>query len=597
MKTVCFLPVWLLWAMPGQGLTVPPAAETMPDSWEESHLEAKRAGTGDFEYMTSYAMDDIIPTSETVAVRTTSSVTGAAVILPTLSDVEPHTEGFVITTVHNPAETRPPLLTSSIPSPTSLLQPVKTVTGGTSDAKSREDSDLIKRATNNIFAASIDTRAPQAMFGRRTDHPVPRKGVTKNGPLQTNKFYSNLFLGDQTNPVFTFPYSMAWSAGKGPAASWGMAISHIDAKQRFYGPVKYNNAVQYYANPIGIQSMIISAKGLGASTVLTTDSMTPFFINARLRPSGGSAPAITFPITQGQMFTTAIFTGAVPIIQSGVYFKTVTKVAADPKSNVRKFNFVLEDGTTWRLYAYKTSGEPLDLQTVNNGYVQSKKAFHGTIQIAKDPKVGKSEAVLDNGCGIYARGMTLSGSTSGAQGTYSFEWTRAGHPTGPLYQFALPHHVSSFDASTKRRVADYKMQTTTKGVATAVAEKKWTMIESAMPVNMGFLPYHPTLGGRGLSTYAKSIIKPIAQQEVSQNMIAQTNQDSMYFSGKVSLFSLRYRIYMLTFVGSGQVWIYSLRYQQHDRGQGTRPSWAEQPQDCLRQVCDQQAEVPSLLRK
>lgn len=547
MKTVCILPAWLLWALPSQGLTIPlPNEAALDSSPEESRVEIKRAETRDSEYLTSYAKDDIIPISETVTVQIASSVTGTAVVLPSLSDVEPHTEGFVITTVRNPAETRPPLLTNSIPCPTSLLEPVNTAPAtkstreadsqAESQAESQEDSSLDKRATSsNIFAASIDTRAPQAMFGRRADHPVPRKGVTQSGPLQTNKFYSNLFLGDQTNPVFTFPYSLAWSAGKGPAASWGMAISHIDAKQRVYGPVKDNNAVEYYVNPIGIQSIIISAKGLGASTVLTTDSMTPFFVNARLRPDSTSAPAVSFPMTQGMMFTTAQFTGATPIIQSGVYFKSVTRVTTDPKANVRKFNLLLEDGTTWRLYAHKTSGGPLDLQVINNGNVQSKSPFYGTIQIAKDPKVGKSEAILDDGCGIWANGMTLSGSASGAQGTYSFEWMRTGHPTGPLYQFALPHHVSSFDAETKSRVTNYKMQTTTKGVATAVVVKKWTMIEPAMPVNMGFLPYHNTLGSRGLSANAKNIIKPIAQLEVSQNMTEQTNLDSMYFSGKVRM--------------------------------------------------------------
>jgi endo-1,3(4)-beta-glucanase len=212
----------------------------------------------------------------------------------------------------------------------------------------------------------------------------------------------------------------------------------------------------------------------------------------------------------------------------------MTQVAKDPKTNVRKFNFVLEDGTTWRLYAYKTKGDPLNLTVTNNGLASSSKPFYGLIQIAKDPKSSKSEAVLDNGCGIYATGMTISGSAVGTKGTYSFNWSKSGHTSGNLWMFALPHHLTSFDAATTASIRDYKLQTPTKGVATIVGGTKWTMVEPSMPVNMGFAPWDPSTGSKGLSTKAKTTIKPIAQSEVSQDMIAQTNLDSMYFSGKVS---------------------------------------------------------------
>ncbi|KAJ4195495.1 endo-1,3-beta glucanase [Fusarium solani] len=444
------------------GLTIPNVEKTSAGSWDEFHEEFKRAETDEFEYLTTYAKEDIIPTSETVTVSTSRAPTGTVLLLPSLSGVEPHTEGFVITTVSSPLETEPPLLTGSIPSPTSLLQSVKTTTGNP------EETGLVKMATSNdIFADPIDTSIPLAMFQRQRDHPCPRRGIAKRGPLSTNKFYSNIFLGDQKGRVYTFPYSLAWSAGGGPAASWGMAISHIDASQRVYGPVQSNGAAEYYINPVGIQSIIISAKELGTNTALTMDSLSPHYARAILRKDSSSAPAITFPIAQGSVFTTAYFSGATPFIQSGVYFKSMTRVAKDPKTNVRKFNFVLEDGTTWRLYAYKTKGDPLDLKVVNKGLASSSKPFYGLIQIAKDPKSSKSEAVLDNGCGIYPTGMTISGSAVGTKGAYTFTWSKSGHFTGNLWMFALPHHVSSFDSKTRTGSRDYKLQTTTKGLGTA----------------------------------------------------------------------------------------------------------------------------------
>ncbi|KAH8661142.1 glycosyl hydrolase family 81-domain-containing protein [Ilyonectria robusta] len=478
------------------GTRVDYSQETSAGSWDESHEEFKRAETDEFEYLTTYAKEDIIPKSETVTVSTIRAPAGTALLLSSLSCVEPHTEGFVITTVSNPLETEPPLLTGSIPSPTSLFQPVKTTTDNP------EETGLVKMATSNdIFANPIDTSVPLAMFQRQRDHPCPRKGITKTGPLSTNKFYSNFFLGDQKGPVYTFPYSLAWSAGGGPAASWGMAISLIDASQRVFGPVQSNGAAEYYINPVGIQSMIISAKELGTNTVLTMDSLSPHYARAMLRKDSSSAPAITFPIAQGSVFTTAYFSGATPFIQSGVYFKSMTRVAKDPKTNVRKFNFVLEDGTTWRLYAYKTKGDPLDLKVANNGLASSSKPFYGLIQIAKDPKSSKSEAVLDNGCGIYPTGMTISGSAVGAKGTYTFTWSKSGHATG------------------------------TSGCM-AVGGTTWTMVEPSMPVNMRFAPWHTSLGSRGLSTSAQNIIKSIAQLEFSQDMMGQSDLESMYFAGK-----------------------------------------------------------------
>jgi endo-1,3(4)-beta-glucanase len=281
--------------------------------------------------------------------------------------------------------------------------------------------------------------------------------------------------------------------------------------------------------------MIISAKELGKNTVLTMDSITPHYAKAYLRKDSKSAATISFPLYQGSVFTSAYFSGGTPWIQTGVYFRSMTQVTKDPKPDVRKFNFVLEDGTTWRLYAYKTKGDPLTLKITNNGLAASAKPFYGHIQIAKDPKVGQSEAVLDNGCGIYATGMSISGSNVGKTGTYSFTWSRGGHATGKLWIFALPHHVASFDATTKKEMRTYTLQTTTKGLATAVGGNSWTMVEPALPVDMGFAPWDPSKGSRGLSANAKKIIAPIANSDVSQNMDEQANTDSMYFSGKVSV--------------------------------------------------------------
>ena len=390
--------------------------------------------------------------------------------------------------------------------------------------------------SDDLFTDPIDTKPPPSQMQVQKDHPVPRKGIMSKPPLQTNKFFANFFLGDQRGPTYTFPYSIAWTGGNGPTASWGMACSHINASQRVYGQTKFNGASSYYLNPVGIQSMILSAKELGPNTTLTMDSITAFSSRVHLNPAMAAPPAVSFPLVQGMAYVTGEYSSSTPQIQSGVFFKTVTRVTKDPKSNVAKFTFILEDGTTWRVYAWRTKGDQLDLKVVNNSLAEAKKPFYGIIQITKDPMTSSSEQELDDGSGIYPVTLELSGSAKGKTGQYSFQFQKEGHQTGDLYMYALPHHLSSFDPSTQKQIQQTQLQSTTKGLATMVKGSKWTMIEPSMPSAMGFAPWHPEKGNcKTISDHAKSIIRSAAEKEVSQNMMAQCNLDSMYFSGKVSV--------------------------------------------------------------
>lgn len=400
----------------------------------------------------------------------------------------------------------------------------------------KADLKLSTMASQDIFAEPIDTKAPPSNIPRQNDHPVPRKGIKASGILQTNKFYSNFYLGDQRAPAFTFPYSVSWVGGKGGGGSWGLACSHIEEHQRVFGKEKMAGTSSYYLNPVGIQSMILSAKELGCETVLSTDMMTAFSTTVHLSANKTAAPAVSFPLVQGMAYLTAQYDGSTPLIQSGVFFKAVSRATHDPKEYVTKYNFHLEDGTTWRVYAYRTKGDALDLKITNNSLAESKHAFFGTIQVCKDPGTEGSEDLLDDGAGIYPLTLTLSGSATGKEGTYSFSFEKKGHQLGHLYVYALPHHLASFDGETTKRVRGVRLLSPTKGTSTLVKGTGWTMVERHMPIDMDFAPWHPEKGTlKCLSDKAKSTIRAVAAKELSQNIVAQTNLDSMYFSGKVRL--------------------------------------------------------------
>ncbi|KAM0527889.1 hypothetical protein ACHAPW_003626 [Verticillium nonalfalfae] len=485
----------------------------------------------------TYIADDEVPEAQDRAVtglekKSGRKVTGVAQIPATLSGKRPETTGVVDSGLDLKGKvTSIPIIQAPITTPTSLIRTVSNSTA--TSAIVDKPISTVTMPSGDIFADPIATAAPPSQFQIRNDHPVEKKGVNSTTPVQTNKFFGNFLVGSQSAPAFTHPYSVAWAAGKGAAGSWGMAISHIEASQRVFGKARPGSGgeASYFINPIGIQSLIVSSKDLGKDTVIATDSITAFSARVHLRPNATAVPAVSFPLVQGMAFVTAQFAGAIPVIQSGVFFRNVTKVTTDPKPGVAKFNFHLEDGRTWRIYAYATKGDPLELQVINNGYAEAKSPFYGIIQVAKDP--GNAEALYDEAAGVFPTTVVLSGSTRNKAGSYTFKFAKDGHQQGKLVMYALPHHVESFDDNTRAAVREVKLQTTTKGIATAVMADEWTMVEQNMPLDMTFAPWDPERGTMTkMSDEARALIRGIAVQEASQNMAAQSDLDSMYFSGK-----------------------------------------------------------------
>lgn len=462
-----------------------------------------------------------------------STIYSVTIQTPTpISNTNPNTLGFVVTSLETAGRTDcGPLLTNPIPSPTSLLVPAEP--SEPSVNMPTEQAKPTSTASSNIFGAPIATTKPSPVFQERKDHPVPRLGIKGPGPYGTNKFYANFFLGSQTSPAFVHPYSLAWSKGNGSTSSWGMSISHTEANQRVYGDVQpETGAAKYFLNPIGIQSLCLSASELGSSTALTTDSINSHSANVNLHVNSDAKPLITFPLVQGMGFVTAVYTGGTPVIETGVFFKIVTRSSKGPHPGVTKYTLYLEDGKVWHVYAYSAKGDPFDLTVTNNHVAKAGKPFNGIVQVAKDP--GNAESIIDAASGAYPVGMVLSGTSSGSKGTYTFSFQKAGYSNAKLLMYALPHHYESFDNVTTKATSTVRLQTTTKGMAKAVIADSWTMAETNMPVSMGFAPWDPVKGPRNtLSDSAVKTITPVALKELSQNMDQQSNQDSMYFSGKV----------------------------------------------------------------
>jgi endoglucanase Acf2 len=122
---------------------------------------------------------------------------------------------------------------------------------------------------DNIFRPFSNDAPPIAS---RADHPVPTSFIRHRNtpvsdtrlaplsksidyPLETNRFYSNFFLGSQSCPSWSQPYSVWWSKGRGNCGSWGMSVTHIERDALAYGPQNNCNACNFFFGPIGNVAM------------------------------------------------------------------------------------------------------------------------------------------------------------------------------------------------------------------------------------------------------------------------------------------------------------------------------------------------------
>ncbi|KAF2711801.1 glycoside hydrolase family 81 protein [Pleomassaria siparia CBS 279.74] len=446
--------------------------------------------------------------------------------------VSPEITATFLTGLPSGGVTQAPIPTAPISEPVSSLAPIEsTLAPGITTPTGV--------ASANIFVPMATTAPPQEITSR-DDHVVKKLNILdQDVPIETNKFYSNFFLGSQTNSVWTLPYSLAWAKGHGN--SYGMAVAHTERSQLAWDE---GDVPRYFIGPIGLQHIVFSATELGEGTTLSTEKLTAFSVFANLAPSQDAEPVISLPCVQGMGFVTALYNGATPQLTSGTFFRTLKYV--DQLNGVTyKYQIQLEDESQWLLYITPSAslGAPL-FQLQDSATIVGPESFIGTIQVAKNPTNITGEAAYDSAAGAYPVDVTISGAVDGSTGSYTLAWDKNGVQNQTLLMFGLPHHVEAFDEQTTAALTDIILVTTVKGYARAVLADQITMVESDLPNTVGFAPWIPTnsstsnSAGRGgtsnthLSAEALAAVNSVGALELAQDFDAQTRLNSMYYSGK-----------------------------------------------------------------
>ncbi|CAG7852554.1 Probable endo-1,3(4)-beta-glucanase ARB_01444 {ECO:0000305} Short=Endo-1,3-beta-glucanase {ECO:0000250/UniProtKB:Q5AIR7}; Short=Endo-1,4-beta-glucanase {ECO:0000250/UniProtKB:Q5AIR7}; {ECO:0000250/UniProtKB:Q5AIR7}; AltName: Full=Laminarinase {ECO:0000250/UniProtKB:Q5AIR7}; Flags: Precursor [Serendipita indica DSM 11827] len=378
--------------------------------------------------------------------------------------------------------------------------------------------------------------ACKPQFPARKDHPFKPVGIEEPSlarPIPTNKFYGNFLVGSRLEPTWLHPYSVWWSKS---SPGFGLSVAHTEPGQRVFGPDPSQNPAQYYYNPVRIQSICFSAKEMEENTTdMSIDD--PQHMSATLYFKSKANPRrqyIRFPLVQGSAFVTAEYHGISPIFASGVRFRSFQQNAVSNRRS--RSTIVLEDGHTWLLYTFSESrdDQPLCLRFASNERIEGDRVFWGIIQLIKIPRhceQASFQRLTDACAGRWATAATLNAqslSDSVARYTIRFH-THPNSYSSQLLMYALPHHVQSFAHDSRvNKYSNFQMQSTTKGSMTAIVGDEWCFEESNLPCYIGFDP----VADHGLSGEARNLLRRVVLQEAGGDPQAESNLNSMYFSGK-----------------------------------------------------------------
>lgn len=391
--------------------------------------------------------------------------------------------------------------------------------------------------SGDLFAA-VDTSAPPSVFPRQQLPLSIPVGVNNNGvPIQTNKFYANLFLGGQDLMVYTYPYGMYWSKTN----YYGFGVQHTNVSNRVFGSQNTNNlgVSSYYFNPTNNGEIILSATEFGQNSMnMAVSGMTEMAANVKLSTTpGDTINYLEIPIVQGMGFITGIYNGdLVPELNSLYGIRTLELEQSDAlSSNVLKYRATLFNGVEWLIYiTLPTEDDEFEFAAEDSYHLKASKSVDGLIiQVAIAPETSKDQ-FYDAAAGMYVTDATIKGSVScSSSASYLFVYQTAGtSSSGNPIIFVLPHHLQTLTSTSGATGITVASQT--KGEMSGFLTKQLSFSET-IDKNIQFLPY---LAGRtGALSYSAdqlTLLATAANDELAVDIASTVaNMNSNYFSGKV----------------------------------------------------------------
>lgn len=350
--------------------------------------------------------------------------------------------------------------------------------------------------------------------------------MDNNGtPIQTNKFYANLFLGDQTDSVFTFPYVVWWLKEN----YYGLGISYTPSSGKVFG--NWDNGVAgYYINPLDVGSIVLSSPSFSKSNIrLDVTEMQHMSALATLS-TGSSENFLDIPLVQGMGFVTGIYNGDLAAqIDSEVGFRSLSRESSTSiPQGVVKYRATLNNNVDWLIYVTLPENQDaasFSLSAQSSYSLTANRAVDGlVVQISVDPS-SESDVYYDLAVGMYPVSVDLLGTAENNVATYTLSYQTEGMSLGgSSLVFCLPHHVDSMVSL--ENATPLVLDSTTKGTMTGFLSNQIVMSEPLNP-DVQFLPQG------SYDSQALQLMAQVANSELAvdiKSTIASLN--SNYYAGK-----------------------------------------------------------------
>lgn len=423
---------------------------------------------------------------------------------------------------------------SSVPTTSSST----TYSPSTSSTKSSSSSTTTIEATTIDIFQAVSTDEPPIVFPRAQNPMNISDGVTNDGPIQTNKFYTNLMVGSQESAAFVYPYSL-WKYSSG--TNYGLAVQHTVTAQYTFGDYDSDGNSEFLINPLDIAHVVLSAVSFDEDMSMEINEMTLSSTTVTLAESNDSNDYLEIPLVQGMGFTTGIYHGTLNAkIASGVGFETLSQeTSEDLADGILKYRITLLNGVSWLCYAIVPDGidsSSFTLQATSTYSIISSSNIDGLIlQLAVAPDDTDLEVYYDQAAGMYVTDFQLQGLSDGAAATYEFSYSTQGtSASGNTMIFSLPHHESSLTSAMADAYTGIELQSTTKGTMKGYLTTSLQFFQS-LNTQISWLPWSSQLNSTTLeySTEQLILLAEVANAELQVSISSSIDGLNTYYLGKV----------------------------------------------------------------
>lgn len=310
----------------------------------------------------------------------------------------------------------------------------------------------------------------------------------------------------------------------------GLGISHTDAKQRVYGTDPNANPVEFFFNPVGICSLMLSAVEFQSSNYeFLVGECRRFSIGLKFQSNSNGT--LKTKLVQGMGFITGIYENSItPRVASKVGIQSWQSYG-QLNNGLNKNILTLFDQTKWVLYTNAAFQQESPHSFISNQHAGRKVI----VQIAKLSSDDTTSS-YDQVAGTYVVNCSLSGQQLNEDLIqYDFEYqTEGSSALNKSLQWVLPHHYQSATDETLSSQTNQQLDSTAKGMMHSFISEKFSMVEKLPPKNLTFDPWSETKGLTEIHHDKRCFIEQVASKEVNEfNVIDESNTDSMYTAGKI----------------------------------------------------------------